>query len=228
MEDELVARHAHLQDRGGVLVAMSVHVREQERDLMYEAELPGRVVEQAEEPLARLADGEGEIGSRSQDWFGVRQRVAQLDGAVAITGAKVIDDEMARDAAQPGIDVTDAAYALLGARDEQRLLRDVRGVGGIRDEALYERVEALDRVCRELARGLAPRSRANRSVRTARRRSRGSVTRERQHAGNDGDDPPWQTPSRAATYDTWKLVPRSGVDSQPSHNYYILVIWTYR
>ena len=171
---------------------MAVDVREQERDLVHETELPRRVVEQAAEPLARLADGEREIGSRSQDRFGVRQRFAQLDGAVTIPSAKVINDEMARDAAQPGIDVNDAGSAVFGPGKEQRLLRDVRGVGGVRDESLDERVEARNQLCRELARGLAPRSRANRSVRTARRRSRGRVTRERQHAGNDGADPSWQ------------------------------------
>src|SRR3954451_21603634 len=100
MEDELVARNAHSQERGGVLVAMAVDVREQERDLVHEAELPRRVVEEAANPLPGLADGNGKIGSRSQDRLGVRQRVAQLDGAVAIFGVEVNDDEMARDAAQ--------------------------------------------------------------------------------------------------------------------------------
>src|SRR3954467_12743974 len=98
MEDELVARNAHSQERGGVLVAMAVDVREQERDLVHEAELPRRLVEEAVDPLPGLADGNGKIGSRSQDRFGVRQRVAQLDGSVAIPGTKVIDDQMARDA----------------------------------------------------------------------------------------------------------------------------------
>jgi len=39
----------------------------------------------------------------------LRQRVAQLDGAAAIGGAEVIDDEMPRDAAQPCIHVSDPA-----------------------------------------------------------------------------------------------------------------------
>src|SRR3954467_9896654 len=103
MEDELVARNAHSQERGGVLVAMAVDVREQERDLVHEAELPRRLVEEAEDPLAALPDRNGKIGSRLEDRFGVRQRVTQLDGVVPAPGVKVIDDEMARDAAQPGI-----------------------------------------------------------------------------------------------------------------------------
>jgi hypothetical protein len=109
MEDELAARHAHLQERGGVLVAMAIDVREQERDLVHEAELPRRTIEEPADPLPPLADGNGKIGSRSQDRFGVRQRVAQLDGAAAIGGAEVIDDEMPRDAAQPCIHVSDPA-----------------------------------------------------------------------------------------------------------------------
>src|SRR3954452_20962716 len=114
MEDELVARHAHPQGSGGVLVAMAVDVREQQRDLVHEAELPRRLVEEAEDPLAALPDRNGKIGSRLQDGFAVRQRVAQLDAVVPAPGVKVIDDEMARDAAQPGIDVTDADSAAIG------------------------------------------------------------------------------------------------------------------
>jgi len=205
MEDELVARHAHPQDRGGVLVAMAVDFREQERDLVHEAKLPRPLVEKAADPVAGLADGNGKIGSRSQDRFGIRQRVAQLDRGVAIRGAKVIDDEMARDAAQPGIDVRDRGPAVIGARKKQRLLRDVRGVGGIRDEAQDERVEPLDRVRRELARGRPPRNRANRSVRaaTARRRSRGRLSRDRQHSRIAGRQaPPFRRDKDAAEVGT--------------------------
>src|SRR3954468_16210259 len=113
MEDELVARYAHPQGSGGMLVAMAVDVREQERDLVDEGELPRRLVEEAEDPLAALPDCNGEIGSRLQDGFGVGQRVAELDRVVPAARVKVIDDEMARDAAQPGIDVTDAASAVI-------------------------------------------------------------------------------------------------------------------
>ena len=78
---------------------MAVAVREQDRDLMQEAELPGRIVEEPVQPLARLLHGQGVVGSRSQIRFGVRQRVAQLHRVVAIAGPEVIDDEVARDAA---------------------------------------------------------------------------------------------------------------------------------
>src|SRR5207302_868235 len=65
MQDELVAMKAHPQHRGRLLVAMAVDVREQDRDLVHEAELPGRVVEDAAEPFPALANGDGTIAWRA-------------------------------------------------------------------------------------------------------------------------------------------------------------------
>ena len=131
MEHQLEARHAHPELSRRMFVAVSVHVRHQDGDLVLEPCQADDAMDEETKLLVALRNHERQIRSRLQRGFRVDDGRPQPHEPEAVLRAEVIDDEMARDREQPARKTFDFAGAALFVGQQHSLLRDVGGVIGI-------------------------------------------------------------------------------------------------